>query len=77
MFSGARKIAQGLRALAALSEKSGDNSQDPDGSSQLSKTPVPGDLSPSFELGRYCVHMVCSQTFGQHTHTQKIKLTKS
>ena len=47
-FVGAGGMAQRLRAVTALPEDSpGFNSQHPHGSSQLSVTPVPEDLTPS------------------------------
>ena len=42
----AGEMAQWLRALTALPEDLGFNSQHPHGSSQLSVTLVPGDLTP-------------------------------
>jgi hypothetical protein len=44
---GAGEMAQWLRILAALPKGPGFNSQYPHGSSQLSVTSFPGDLTPS------------------------------
>lgn len=44
---GAGEITQGLRALVALPRGPGFNTQHPHGTSQLSVTTLPGDLTPS------------------------------
>jgi hypothetical protein len=60
---GAGEMALWLRALAALPEDPGFNSEHPHGSSQLSVTPVPGDRTPSHRH-------ICRQ----NTNAQKIKI---
>lgn len=42
------------------------------GSTQLSLTPVQGDLTPSPELFRYCTHMVHIHTYRQNIHTHTV-----
>lgn len=55
--NGDGELGQGLRALASLSEDLGFGSQHPHGGSQLSVTPVPGDLMASSDLHGYQTHV--------------------
>jgi hypothetical protein len=63
---GAAEMAQQLRALAALAEDPGSIPSTHNGSSHLSLTPVPTDLTPS--------HWHISR---QNTNVHKIKVNKS
>lgn len=60
LISGQLGMAQRLRALSAYSREPGFNSQNSHGSSQLSKTPVSGDLT-----------LFLTSEATRHTHTDK------
>ena len=74
----AREVTEQLRTLADLPEGPGFNSQHPHINSQLSMTPVPGDLMPSSGLCRHCMHVVyrhtCWQICIQHKIKTKVKI---
>jgi hypothetical protein len=55
----------------------GYSSKYPQGSSQPSVIPVPGDLIPSTDLFRHCTHVVHSHTCRPYTHTYKTKINKN
>jgi hypothetical protein len=61
---GAEEMAQRLRALASLPNGRGFNSQHPHGSSQLSVSSAPGDLTPPppphthLQVGRTPIHKI-------------------
>ena len=63
---GAGRIGSVVMSTGCSSKGPRFNSQHPHGSSQLSVTPVPGDLTPSHR-----------HTSGQNTNVHKIKINKS
>jgi hypothetical protein len=70
-------MAQRLRAFAVLMENLGSIPHNPQGSSQLSVTPVLGDPRSTSGFHRACIHMVHRHTGRQNTHTHQIKINKS
>lgn len=67
LFKTREQRAQQLTALFFFSRSLRFDSQHRKGSSQLSITPIPGDLMPSFGLQRHQPHMWCSDVHVRKT----------
>lgn len=62
------------KSTGCFSTGPGFDSQHTHGGTQLSVTPVPGDLTPSSGFCVPCTYVVYRHTWRQSTHTQRIHL---
>jgi hypothetical protein len=74
IIHGTGEMAQQLKALVTLAEEPALDFQYPNGSSQLSVTPVSRDLMPSSGLCRHQVHALCRHPCRQNTHIKYKKV---